>query len=76
MSVNQYETVVRMSQLASTKDRNGLLPLSRATIWRLSSDPNSGFPRPFKLGPKTTVWRLSEVYEWLASKAKGGSHDY
>jgi predicted DNA-binding transcriptional regulator AlpA len=74
MALNHYETLIRMSELASTKDRKGLLPMSPATIWRMNADPDSGFPKPFKLAPNTTVWRTNEVLEWISSKAKGGSH--
>jgi len=74
MALNHYETVIRMSELASTKDRKGLLPISPATVWRLNADPDSGFPKPFKLGPNITVRRTKEVHDWISCKANGDSH--
>lgn len=38
-----------------------------ATIWRrVQQDPS--FPRPYKLGPKVTVWSETEILAWLESK--------
>lgn len=41
--------------------------LSPATIWRKVKDPKSGFPKPFKVGEKSTLWDLNEVIEWVES---------
>ncbi|WP_371311882.1 helix-turn-helix transcriptional regulator [Pseudovibrio flavus] len=42
--------------------------VSRQTIWRwIESDPT--FPKPVKLSPRCTRWRLPEVEEW--EKARG-----
>ena len=41
----------------------------RMTPWRwLKSDPT--FPKPLKLTPGCTRWRLSEIEAWEAQKAK------
>jgi len=60
-----------MSELATVKDREGYLPLSPASVWRLTKSEDSKFPKPFKLGNRTTVWRISEIDAWVASKQKG-----
>ncbi|MCW5641136.1 MAG: AlpA family phage regulatory protein [Rhodoferax sp.] len=58
--------VFRLSQLATTKDRPGLLPVSPATLWRWV---NLGrFPKPFKLGVNTTVWDAQEVANFIAQQ--------
>jgi len=64
------KTVYRASQLSSTSQKQGLLPISPATLWRWSSDPKSMFPKPFKLGDGTTVWDASEIENYL-SQCKG-----
>jgi predicted DNA-binding transcriptional regulator AlpA len=47
--------------------------LSPATIWRKAKDSKSGFPKPFKVGEKSTLWDLNEVVEWVESyKAQRG----
>lgn len=63
------QRVIRLAQLASTKDRPGLLPVSPATIWRWVRDPKSGFPRPFKLGAGVTVFDAAAVEAFIAEKA-------
>jgi predicted DNA-binding transcriptional regulator AlpA len=45
------------------------LPISPATVWRWAREGK--FPKPFSLGPKTTVWDKGDVDAWLA-KQKGG----
>ncbi len=41
--------------------------LSPATVWRKVKDPNSKFPKPFKVGVNTTLWDLGEVVDWVES---------
>jgi prophage regulatory protein len=60
------QRVYRMAMLATTKNNQGLLPVSPATIWRFVKDGT--FPRPFKLGENCTVWDASEVDAWLVSR--------
>lgn len=65
--------VLRLQQLATTKDRPGLLPVSPATVWRWVRDGK--FPAPFKLGEGTTVWdaALVEAFVLSAKVGKGDS---
>jgi len=60
------QSYVRLSQLATTPKKQGLLPISPATIWRKVA--NDQFPKPIKLGPKLTAWDMSEVESWLAAQ--------
>lgn len=55
--------VIRIAQLASTKNHSGLLPISPATAWRWVKEGK--FPKPFKLASQTTVWDAAEVYAWI-----------
>lgn len=59
--------VIRISELATTKDKPGRLPVSPATVWRWVSEKK--FPAPFKLGANTTVWDAAEVEQFLAQRA-------
>ncbi len=47
----------------------GLLGVSDKTIWNWVK--RGEFPAPVKLSPTVTVWRLSEVQAWMASKGLG-----
>lgn len=63
-----------MKATLQTSDRAIRIPLvcsltgqAPATIWRrVKHDPS--FPRPYKLGPKVTVWSEREIHEWLETK--------
>lgn len=57
------QRVYRMAVLATTKNNQGLLPVSPATLWRWVKDGT--FPSPFKLGQNTTVWDADEIDLWL-----------
>jgi predicted DNA-binding transcriptional regulator AlpA len=60
------QRVYRMAVLATTKNNQGLLPVSPATIWRWTKDRT--FPAPFKLGQNTTVWDADEIDQWLGNQ--------
>lgn len=55
-------TYFRISQLASTKTKSGLLPVTAVTIWRWARDGR--FPKPIRLSNKVTVWSAEEVRAW------------
>jgi predicted DNA-binding transcriptional regulator AlpA len=65
--------VYRLRQLATTKNRQGVLPVGPATVWRWVRDGK--FPAPFKLGQGTTVWDAAQVEAFIvsASAGKGGA---
>jgi len=63
--------VIRINDLATTKDKPGRLPVSPATVWRWVADGK--FPEPFKLGPNVTVWDLDQIEAHLAQQAAGGA---
>jgi prophage regulatory protein len=60
------QRVYRMAKLATTKNNQGLLPVSPASIWRWVKDGT--FPAPFKLGLNTTVWDADEIDQWLGNQ--------
>ena len=64
------QRVYRLSQLASTPSRQGLLPISPATIWRWCKAGT--FPQPFKLGQNCTVWDSAEINLWIESQRGAG----
>jgi|TARA_B100000959_G_scaffold52017_2_gene54087 prophage regulatory protein len=40
--------------------------VSRATIWRWAKEGH--FPKPIRLSPGCTRWKLSDIEEWEAEK--------
>lgn len=59
--------VIRVADIATTKEKRGLLPVSPATIWRWVREGK--FPKPFKLGDSVTVWDAAEVDAFIAQRA-------
>ncbi len=41
------------------------IPVCAATLWQWVADGR--FPKPYKLGPRTTAWDVGEVREWLTA---------
>ena len=60
------QTYFRISELATTKKKAGLFPVTPVTIWRWARDGR--FPKPIKLSNKVTVWDAQEVRAWEAQQ--------
>ncbi len=71
MEMQMSQRVIRISELASTPAKLGLLPVSRATIWRWVRE--NKFPKPFKIGASVTVWNSAEVEAFIAQRAGGAA---
>lgn len=55
--------IIRITDIASTPIKRGMLPVSQATIWRWVRDGK--FPKPFKIG-SITAWHLDEIDKFVA----------
>ncbi|MFM9921897.1 hypothetical protein VLK31_02800 [Variovorax sp. H27-G14] len=60
---------MRVADIATTKGRPGLLPVSAATIWRWAADPNSDFPKPIRITDGLTVWDRESVEAFIEKRA-------
>ena len=69
--IEMPQRVFRVSDLSTTKDKPGLLPVSPATIWRWVREGK--FPKPFKLGDCVTVWDAQAVEAFIAQRAGGAA---
>ena len=45
----------------------GVVPVARATLHRWVAEGR--FPKPVKLGPGTTAWRVEDVRAWIAQRS-------
>lgn len=63
------QRVIRISELASTPAKPGLLPVSPATVWRWVREGR--FPKPFKLSDHVTVWNVADVDAFVARQDGG-----
>lgn len=43
-----------------------IVPISSATLWRWCKDGR--FPKPHRLGPRITAWKVEEVRAWMAER--------
>jgi len=50
---------LRLKQIIGTPDNPGIVPVSASSWWAGAKDGR--FPKPIKLGPRTTVWLESEI---------------
>lgn len=49
-----------------SKGVRGLIPFSPSTLWRKVADGT--FPKPVKLSPGCTAWRVEDIREWMAQR--------
>lgn len=61
MSVSKLpeEGFLRLKQIVGTKDQPAIIPVSRST-W-LNGVREGRFPKPVKLGKRTTAWRVTDI---------------
>ncbi len=57
---------VRLSQILAP---NGPIPVSKSSWW--AGVKEGRFPKPTKLGPRTTVWRVRDIRALYEAKANG-----
>ncbi len=57
-------------RLSSIIGPNGPIPISKSTWWQGCRDGR--FPKPLKLGPKTTVWRVENIVALIDRLSAGG----
>ena len=59
-TMNDYDFpktgLVRIKQILAP---NGPIPVSKSTWWQGVKDGR--FPKPMKLGPRTTVWKVDDI---------------
>lgn len=59
---------LRESEIVRNRKRPScsvLLPLSSPTLWRMVRAGT--FPKPVKLSPRVTAWRVGDIRAWLSS---------
>ena len=58
---------LRLSQVIA------LIPISKSAWWE--GCRTGRYPKPVKLGPRTTVWRVEDIKAFIESVGKDGSHE-
>jgi len=57
---SQTKPKERLLRLPAVLER---VQTSRSTLWRWVAE--GAFPKPYKLGPQTTVWKESEIDSYI-----------
>lgn len=57
---------VRLRDFTRRPGQPGIVPVSASSVWRMVA--SGKFPKPTKLGEKTTVWNVGEIRAWLAQQ--------
>jgi prophage regulatory protein len=58
-------------RLAAILGPRGPIPVSRSTWW--AGVKTGRFPRPFKLGPRITVWRVEDIRALIETGVTGNA---
>lgn len=66
MSTQNRGGVFRIKQAAQ------FLGMGESTVWRKVKD-EPGFPQPFKLSERVTVWRVADLEAYIERQASGVS---
>lgn len=58
---------LRLSQIVGNEKRGipAIIPVCKATFW--AGVASGRFPKPVKLGPRTTAWRVEDIRALIAA---------
>jgi predicted DNA-binding transcriptional regulator AlpA len=64
---------VRLPQIIGNRKSNppipAIIPVSKSTWWQGVKDGR--FPQSVKLGPRTTVWRVEDIMQFIETASHG-----
>jgi prophage regulatory protein len=63
MNKNNLNATAQQKKSLRAKQAAEFLDIGKSTLWAWTKD-RPDFPRPRKIGPKVTVWDLSELTAW------------
>jgi prophage regulatory protein len=61
---------LRLRQIVGSKASPGIIPISASSWW--AGVKEGRFPQPIKLGPRTTVWRETDIQAMLGDPIQEG----
>ena len=59
-SVSVFNRCVRMKHVSE------MMGIARSTIYKYIAE--GSFPKPFKLGERVSVWRVSVIEQWITER--------
>ena len=70
MQLSESKIPKKIIRLRGVMERSGL---SKTTIYRLSNDPTSDFPKPVRPTTHTVGWFECEIDAWVDSRRGGAA---
>lgn len=67
MSNLENESLLRLPQVLK------IIPISKSAWWQGCKDGR--YPKPIKLGPRTTVWKASDIFAFMRELSRGPVQD-
>ncbi len=67
MSNLENESLLRLPQVLK------IIPISKSAWWQGCKDGR--YPKPIKLGPRTTVWKASDISAFMRELSRGPVQD-
>lgn len=67
MNTLPAEGFLRLNQIIGNKDAPAIIPISRSNF--LAGVKEGRFPKPIKLGKRTTAWRVRDIRALIEGKA-------
>jgi len=68
---------LRLSQIIGNPKANPpqfpIIPVGRTTWW--AGVKSGRYPKPIKLSPRVTVWRVADILALISRSEKGACHD-
>lgn len=56
---------LRLSQIIGNENHPPIIPVSRSSWW--AGVKSGKFPKPVKLGKRTTAWRVEDILDLISS---------
>jgi predicted DNA-binding transcriptional regulator AlpA len=64
------EGFLRLSQIVGNKTTPAIIPISKSSWW--IGVKKGKFPKPVKLGKRTTVWKISDIKSLIEKITRNG----
>lgn len=63
------EQIIKLKAVSSTFE------MSPSSIYRKAADPDDDFPKPIKLGKRSSGWLKSELDDWVARRVEASRNN-
>lgn len=72
MKHSHLQPELKLLRLSQILGPTGPIPVSKSTWW--AGIKSGRFPKPIKLGPRTTAWRAQDIYDLVNEGCADGKN--